>query len=361
MRKILFLSSLVFVLLISNLTFAKSTAVPFLSINPGARPAGMGEAFSAIADDATATYWNPAGLAFIKQRQVALMHSPWLPELSMDLYYEFAAYTMSVPDWGNFGISLTYFNMGEWERMDAEGNPEGTDKSYDGAMGLSYATKFQENWGLGLNFKFIYSHLAEEGVSGEGKGIGVSYAIDLGTLYKFGGVLEGLSAALVLQNLGPKIAYIDEEQADPLPRNLRIGLAYKVFNPIIRTELQKLHDLTLTFEFSKILIDTNDYPLFWSRNEGKQSGVESRTELSESVVNIGAEYWFAKILGLRVGYMRNAEGFGGNNGESYIKGLTYGAGLKYDFATYGLEFDFGMIPGGDLSDHNKKFSLTAYF
>ena len=60
--------------------FAQSEAtVQFLLITPGARATGMGEAFVSIADDATATYWNPAGLAFQSQRQISVMHSNWLP------------------------------------------------------------------------------------------------------------------------------------------------------------------------------------------------------------------------------------------------------------------------------------------
>lgn len=356
MKKVISIISILTVLLIGNVVFAKTTAVPFLSINPGARPAGMGEAFAAIADDATATYWNPAGIAFQNKRQVALMHSPWLPELDMDLYYEFASYTMEVPDWGHFGLTFTYFSMGEWDRTDEGGNVIGSDKSFDMAGSLSYATKVQENWGVGLNFKVIYSHLASEGVAGEGKGVGVSYAVDIGTLYKFRGLFEGLNGALVLQNLGPDIAYIDEAQADPLPRNLKLGLAYNVFNPNT-IEVGEMHKMTVAAEYNKILIDIGDPLVDWSKGEDD----DARTELDESVFNIGMEYWFANILGVRLGYMRNAEGFGGEGGESYIKGMTYGAGLKYEFKGYELAFDYGLIPGGDLSAHNEKFSLSARF
>jgi long-subunit fatty acid transport protein len=48
------------------------TAVPFLLIAPGARAAGMGETFVAVADDATATHWNPAGLGRFRFRRIGL-------------------------------------------------------------------------------------------------------------------------------------------------------------------------------------------------------------------------------------------------------------------------------------------------
>ena len=53
--------------------------VIFLGIGPGARPTGMGDSFVAIADDATATYWNPAGLGFQTGKEATLMHVNWLP------------------------------------------------------------------------------------------------------------------------------------------------------------------------------------------------------------------------------------------------------------------------------------------
>jgi hypothetical protein len=62
----------------------------FLMIRPGARAAGMGSAFAAVSDDATATYFNPAGLAFLDHRELSLMHSPWLSSIWRDvgdLYY----------------------------------------------------------------------------------------------------------------------------------------------------------------------------------------------------------------------------------------------------------------------------------
>jgi len=59
----------------------------FLLISPGARAGGMGEAQVAVADDAYATFWNPAGLAFLKGSEMALMHVNWLPNLADDMYY----------------------------------------------------------------------------------------------------------------------------------------------------------------------------------------------------------------------------------------------------------------------------------
>ena len=72
-------------------TNESQAAVLLLLIEPGARQAAMGEAFSAIADDATAGYYNPAGLAYQdrNRKNIQFMHQNWLPTLADDLYYKF--------------------------------------------------------------------------------------------------------------------------------------------------------------------------------------------------------------------------------------------------------------------------------
>jgi len=75
-------------------SWGATAAVIWKDITPGARPNGMGEVFTAISDDATASYWNPAGLAFVssERSELTLQHSKWLPQLADDLYFEFLGY-----------------------------------------------------------------------------------------------------------------------------------------------------------------------------------------------------------------------------------------------------------------------------
>ena len=72
----------------------------FLLIAPGARAGGMGEAQVAVANDAYASYWNPAGLGFLEGQELAMMHVNWLPGLADDLYYEFLAFRKKYPTLG---------------------------------------------------------------------------------------------------------------------------------------------------------------------------------------------------------------------------------------------------------------------
>ncbi|MFA6472968.1 MAG: PorV/PorQ family protein, partial [Candidatus Latescibacterota bacterium] len=141
-------------------------AVLFLNIRPGARQAAMGEAYSAIAEDATAVFYNPAGLAFQDKdkKNIQVMHTNWLPKLAPDLYYEFLGYTQYVEGWGHMGLNLVYFNLGEQNRTNSTGSDIiGTFSSFEMMASASYGATMTDNFSLGLSLKAIYSKLADAG------------------------------------------------------------------------------------------------------------------------------------------------------------------------------------------------------
>ena len=105
----------------------------FLLIAPGAGPQGVGEAQVAKADDAYASFYNPAGLGFLKGQEAAGMHVNWLPNLASDLYYEFMTYRKYIDGLGSIGGHLIYLNLGEQIGMDEFGNPTDNWKSYMGS------------------------------------------------------------------------------------------------------------------------------------------------------------------------------------------------------------------------------------
>ena len=137
---------------VTNLFAVSQAAVLFLLISPGARSAGMGEAFVALADDATAVYWNPAGLAFQTGREITIMHCKWLPQLVSDMAYEFLAYRQYFESLGGtLGANITVLNLGE-QHQTGESGPELIDTftSWDLAVTLSYGTLMRKDLGLGL-------------------------------------------------------------------------------------------------------------------------------------------------------------------------------------------------------------------
>ena len=113
MRKTLYCVLIAFVLSLGALSAISEASALFLLISPGARAGGMGEAQVAVANDAYASYWNPAGLAFLENSEIALMHVNWLQNLVPDMYYEFLAYHKHVPSLGTLGGHIIFLNLGE--------------------------------------------------------------------------------------------------------------------------------------------------------------------------------------------------------------------------------------------------------
>jgi hypothetical protein len=323
-----------------------SSGVLFLLITPGARAAGMGESFVSIADDATATYWNPAGLAFQQGTEVSLMHSNWLPQLAPDLYYDYATIRHSLGPIGTAGLSVTFINLGDQIITgELDSTPLGSFSSYEMAVAGSFGSKLGVNNSAGVTLKFIYSNLAPklDNTSQKGDGRATAFAVDLGYLHK-NFLLDRLNFGVNLTNIGPKITYIDAAQADPLPTNLRLGFSYYLLK-------QEFNTLQLTTEFDRLLVAP--------RKNGKAAPVFEalvrawadeplKTELKHIIANVGAEYWYNNLLALRVGYHHDEIG--------KVKYISAGAGLKY--SVYRL--DFGYISAGEghpLSD-TMRFSLT---
>jgi len=329
-----------------------STGVPFLLIGPNSRFGGMGETGTAISDDATAMHWNPSGLAYQKiGTEVNFTHSPWLAGLNLgDLFYDYIAgkkYIKSIN--GTVGASLTYLNIGEVIYTDEFGNldPGRNYKAYEMAFAVSYATKLSKDWAGGITGRFIYSRLSPTNLqvgNEKGTGTGISASFDLSGMWrpikgpKF--LANKFSIGTNLSNLGPKISYVDAAQADPLPTQLRLGLAYD----IIKSEF---NNLTLTADFSKLLVNRTPsvlddsgnvlvkgtvdpfYEAIFTSWKGGISGIAKSIQSS-----IGAEYWYGspRLIALRGGFFYEDP----SNGNR--KFYTLGAGLRYDL--YGFDFSY---------------------
>jgi len=322
-----------------------SSAVPFLLIAPGARASGMGESFVSIADDATATYWNPAGTAFQNCTRIALMHANWLPQLASDLYYDYATAIHPIKDIGTVGLAVTYINLGE-QSITGEDSPEvlGTFNSNEFAIAGTFGIKVGGNSSVGVGLKLIRSNLAPEvnNTTQKGDGSASTFAIDLGYLHR-NLFIDRLNLGINLANIGPKITYIDAAQADPLPTNLRFGLSYQLIK-------QEFNSLVLATEMDRLLVaqDSDGKALPVYEAIFKAWGDEPISdEMKHMIYNFGAEYWYNNFVALRAGYHYDQDG--------RVKYVTFGAGLKYS----SLNLDFGYVSAGEghpLSD-TMRFSL----
>ena len=209
------------------------TAVPFLQIEPDSRGAAMGNTGVAIADNAAAIFWNPAGLAFQRGNQVSITHSNWLANFNVDdLFYDYLVGKYYVEGIGTIGAHLTYLYLGEQIQTN-EDSPDIISKfnSYELALGLSYGFEVNKNLALGTSLRLIYSSLASgTTVSQQKVNPGSSVGVDLALLYKTDPFVLGqnnarFSAGFNLSNIGPGMQYTDNAQKDPLPTTLRAGFA----------------------------------------------------------------------------------------------------------------------------------------
>ena len=264
--------SLALLLPISSLLNAQSEAGSvFLLISPGARAGGMGEAQVAVANDAYASYWNPAGLAYQEGSELAFMHVNWLPNLADDMYYEFLGYRKSFPNLGTIGGHLIYLNLGEQVRMDEYAQYQGKFTSYMMAGAISYSQKINETSSFGLNAKLSYQHLVELGTGSEkGKGTSIDFGFDVGYMKK-GWLLPTLDLGITMTNIGPKVSFIDPDQADPQPTNLTFGFAYELFN-------SEVNRLSVVYDMDKLLVAS--YPDMDWDGDGIIGGFDSNGKSS---------------------------------------------------------------------------------
>lgn len=331
------------------------TAVPFLQIEPDSRATGMGNTGVAIADNASAIFWNPAGLAFQNQSQISLTHANWLPAFNADLFYDYLVGTYYVEGIGTIGGHITFLNLGEQTRTDETGLNLGRFNSFELAAGLSYGFRVSDNFSLGTGLRFVYSSLAnglpDRSVSGQEINPGSSLGVDLSALYKTDPFMVGnrqanFSAGFNLSNLGPGIQYTDNAQKDPLPTVLRAGWAYKM-----NIDANGVNTITLSNDISKVMARNErlgsdpDNPTYetmgalealfksWGSFE-RFNGTETVdvTLAQQLMLGFGLEYWYDNLFALRTGYYYEHP----ENGNREF--ITLGAGLRYNI--FGVDFSY---------------------
>ncbi|MGI6198193.1 MAG: PorV/PorQ family protein [Candidatus Cloacimonadaceae bacterium] len=311
----------------------------FLTIEPGARANAMGRAYTAVADDAYAPWWNPGATAFNRKTQLAGTHVPWLQGTNIDdLFYEYLGWNQYFQDIGNINVHLTLLDYGTQPNTDEAGNYLGDFHSFGFATTVGYSYEaIAQKLGVGANFKLAYEYLGPGQGNTEDAGSALAFAFDLGAKAR-DIFTDGLDFGLTIQNIGPDVTHVDEEQSGPTPMTVRLGAAYRALD-------DPISKLTLSVEASKIL--ANEDALL-------ARFISGWDPIDETIFGAGIEYTYLQLLSLRGGY------FADHAGE--IVGPSFGVGIEYKFDNrYRLTADFGMIVAGDLADYNKIFSVGFDF
>ena len=274
--------------------------VPFLRFGVGARAAAMGEAYVAVAEDASSVFFNPGAMPAVLGTHITLAHNEYLEFFR----FEQAAITHET-EWGTFGFMFTGLFMDDMERRDdAPTEPLGTFGAYDIAAAIAYGRYIVPNVAVGVSFKAIYERIDELSASG--------FAVDAGIYHV--SRIPGVKLAAAVANLGTPMKFESEEFA--LPRYGRIGGSYEREVPALDGRVMATLDV-----------------LFPNDDDVRE--------------HIGAEYSYRRMLSLRAGYKA---GYDSQN-------ATFGMGVFWR----DINFDYAFLPvSNDLGDSHR-FGLGFSF
>lgn len=219
------------------------SAFQFLKIGVGARGVAMGESFVAIANDASALYWNPAGLVQFDENQVIASHTDYV----VDIRQTFFGAVYHLGDADALGVSVSSLSMKDME-ITTETQPFGTGRFFsfgDIAFGVSYARKMTEQFSFGATVRYAEETLDVLKMR--------SVMIDLGTLYWTG--LGSTRFAVTISNFGSDVtpkgtitqfngATISKFQSYSLPTVFKLGIAMEAIedeDSRLTTSLQLNH------------------------------------------------------------------------------------------------------------------------
>lgn len=296
------------IILSSLLYSASSTGAQFLKLAAGARATGMGESFVAVANDATAIFWNPAGISSLTSKEFSASHHSYVQSIN----YETIAYVHPIKV-GAFGSGVHYLYLNDIERRDKSGNLDGSFGASDFAFTFSFArVLFPANHiSGGVNLKAIRLQIDSFHAN--------AFALDFGVLAPI--LNSGFTFGLSLQNIGTDVQFLNESFS--LPRTLKTGLSWS----------NKKVPLTLA---SSIVVP----------------------KAGDISYQFGSELWMLSSFALRAGYMvRSANDFldfensyaGKGILLSQFSGFMAGAGVKF----LEMQLDYSLTPLGDLGSSHR--------
>ena len=267
-----------FILVLGGASYASdvgTTAANFLKIGIGARATAMGGAFTGLADDATALYWNPAGLTQIEGREFSATYSSWFPGINRG----YITYVM--PKLGGVtAVGFNYVSAGVIEGRDEEGTPTGNFGAVNTNLSLGYAHKISNNAMLGASIGQV-----QLSIDGHARS---AWIASVGFLIRN---LRSFSLGLSFQNIGLKMG------EDSLPSTVRAGIA------------KQWNALTFALDVVKTIDDAEPYYC------------------------AGLEWWLVDFSALRLGYTT-----GQDTGAGITAGLGFNyndLNLDYAYVPYG--------------------------
>lgn len=317
-----------------NVSKVGITAAPFLTIGVGARALSMGGAFVATANDASALYWNPGGLAPLQRTEMLFVHTRWVADTNFD----FAGAVLPLGDAGTLGLSITSLTTGDMAVRTIE-RPEGTGELFSGAdlaIALSYSRSLTDRFSIGINVKYINQRIWHESASGA--------AIDLGTLFVTG--FHGLRIGATLSNFGSDMRMEGKDLLVFHDTDPTIGGNNDRVPSKIETQSWSL-PLNFQFGLAMEIVQSDRHRMTVAADAMHPS------DNTESV-NFGGEYAWQEKVFLRGGYrdlfLRDGE-----------QSFAVGGGVAMRFlGNVRWKFDYAFADFGRL-ENEQRFSVAVEF
>jgi hypothetical protein len=287
---------------------AGTSSGTFLRIGVGARAVGLGETFVAVANDPSAIYWNPAGLASMQRREVAATHVDWPAEVD----YE---HVVVVLPWSRVGGSLALqFGVLSAEMAETtELQPFGTGRTFaysDVVVGAAYARRWTDKLLVGVGAKYVREDLGSQ-VGGPTMG---AVLYDMGSIFYLG--LGSVRIATSLSNFGSALRP-SGTWVSPLTGETR---EYDGFDP------------PLMFRYGVAL-----EPLESATQRLTTSFEVNQPADNEQLFKAGAEWSWRRTLALRTGYNFRADELKFSGGAGFTGRLGNSKGtVDYAFTDGGF-------------------------
>ena len=348
-----------------------TTGVTSLSIAPDARGGGMGDVGAATEADVNSQYWNPAKYPFCVGRAgVAVSYTPWLRKLVNDINLANVAGFYRIGDYSSISASLRYFSLGE---VDLDWSADGgaaegmTINPYEFAIDAAYSRMLSETFSMAVGMRFIYSDIQFDytSESSPGKAFAADIAMYYNNYFMAGNRECGFGLGLSLSNIGSKISYGGDDNADFIPTNMRLGVNFLIpFNEYNR--------LSLCVDANKMLVPTypqqaddeqsSDYTDRVQREYYDISPIAGifksfsdapggfKEEMQEIQISGGLEYNYNDRFFLRAGYHHEAASKGNR------KYVTAGAGFHMSVFSLDASYVFSTSQSNPL-DQTMRFTL----
>ncbi|MCD6180906.1 MAG: PorV/PorQ family protein [Candidatus Cloacimonetes bacterium] len=336
---ILLITALVPTLLMAEIFAKTGTAgLQFLKIGVDARATGMAEAYTAVTDDISSVYWNPAGLALKSDKdQFFVSHTNWVA----DIYYDYAA-ASKVTNYGTFALSLGMLYMDDMDvTTEEQFGPNGeTFTNYDLSAGLTYASMFTDKFSFGATVKYLRQNLDKYNVNG--------MSVDVGSLYNTG--WKNLTIGMALRNFGPDLRYELDNDGDGSSDEDPFDLLDNDGDGLIDEDREEV-EFKIPMNFSLgVAVDL--------MNRGNQrliaSGQIDNCVDREETYNVGFEYKIGTFK-IRAGNQFNMDAAGLAAGLGWTLPLSFGI----------IDLDYSFTEMNDLSESFLKsphrFTIKLYY